>query len=238
MAGTRDNSIINDTTVLYYQFLKSGLPFSAYEVEKVEIYDNYTDAYNATGAIQTVLPADIIEPSTGKYRYVMNASATTGTFFDRIFLIPESGQSTWNPSNSAHINAIYIRTDDASGFLPGPHERVRVFLNIFDITDNPLRGNSVQLRMNAKFAWYGNDFIKQETETLYVNSEGQVLGSDGQVGMNLIETDTLTADTNIRTGDNIQIYYEINITGKKWEKFFVPAGLGTANWKHLPKLED
>lgn len=89
--NTRFNAIINQPTTLQFQLLKNGVPFSAYSVSKVEIYDNITDATNSTNAIEVIPSGSITESTSGLYTYTAAAISTVGTYFDKIFLVPENG---------------------------------------------------------------------------------------------------------------------------------------------------
>ncbi len=98
--------------------------------------------------------------------------------------------------------------------------------------DNPQEGDRVVVRMNVKRAWYGKDFIESEEEIFRANDQGQVLGQDGQVGMLLIETETLTNDT-FPSGEDV-VYYTFNILDKYYFKKTIPKGTLQVNFKDLP----
>lgn len=235
--GTRDNATTDQLIDLYFQFLKNGTAFDAYEVQQVKIYDTQADAEADTNAIQTISAGSITKVDTGKYHYVVNELSSAGTYFDRIFLIPEANDSVWD--NSQAINPFYVRMEQYGGAAPGSHEKVRIYLNLFDILDNPQENDCVKVRMNVSYALYGNDFIEQEEEEFTADSEGQVV-------MDLIETTTLTEDTFTETGDERYVYYTANIIGKYFIKFRVPRGTVQANFfgkdedgnDYIPKVPD
>ncbi len=116
-------------------------------------------------------------------------------------------------------------------------ETAIIKLNVTDISNTPQKGNTVRVKMNVKYAWYNNEFIKQEEEAYSINSSGEVIRKDGSVGMKLIETDTLTTSTFPETGSG-EVWYEIDIVGKHFLKFQVPQGTIESDLKDLPTVED
>jgi hypothetical protein len=232
--GTRSDGYTDTPTDLYFQFLKrinyNLENYSAHEVKKVEIFSTMEDAEAGTSVIQTIQPANITEVSTGKYYYVADALSSVGTYFDKILLTPDEG---W--SDRSFINPFYIRLQDYTGSTPGSHERCRVYLNLFDIVDNPQEGDRVVVRMNVQQAWYGKDFIESEEEVFYANAAGQILGQDDEIGMLLLETDTLTSDTFPNT--DTEVYYIVNVLDKYFYKKTIPRGTLQSNFKDLPDVE-
>lgn len=245
--GSRNDGYTDTPTDLYFNFYLNGSLYDPYDFNQVKIYNTKEDAQNDTNAIETITSANITKISTGRYYYVASALASIGTYFDRVFIYPTVSYGLWTNDNA--ITPFYIREEIYGGAAPSSHERVRVYLNLFDIIDNPQEGDCVKIKMNKTSALYGNDFIEQEIETFKANSDGQVCRKDENgnytlPGMDLIETDTLTDDT-YPNGDD-QIYYQIDIIGKYFINFQVPKGLLQVNffakdesgdWK-LPRVEE
>jgi len=234
--GTRNAGIVNTPTDLTFQHMKlndSGvfINYSANSVSKVEIYPTEADADAGTNIIETITSGNITEISTGLYSYTIAALSSTGKYFDKIYLIPDAGVS-----EKTFTNPFHIVINKYNGYAPGIKEKCRVYLNLSDIIDNPLEGDKVSVSMNVKEAWYGNEFVKGEEETFRADSEGNILGLDGQIGMLLIETDTLTADT-FPDGDDT-VYYNFNIADRLYEKRTVTQGLLQAQYKDLPLVEE
>ena len=91
MSSERYTGIVDQATTLQFQFNKYNTPFDVFNFKRVEIYDNEADAQagNAVNAIETI--TSITKIGIGLYQYVVASVATAGTYFDRIFLIPETG---------------------------------------------------------------------------------------------------------------------------------------------------
>ena len=88
---TRFNAVTDEDTVLQFQFLKNGIEFSAFSIDRVEIYDNSVDAQAQTNPIEIINSPQIVESTSGLYTYTATAVSTTGVYFDTIFLVPENG---------------------------------------------------------------------------------------------------------------------------------------------------
>jgi hypothetical protein len=233
MNGTRNDCMIDQDCDLYFTFLKNGLPYTVYNFQKVELFSTREDAIAGTNIIHTITSGDITEVTTGKYRYTAPITQTglfeIGTFFDRVYIYPESNSPLWNDPVYKNINTFNIRATDLIT-PPANHEKTNVYLNMFDVIDLPQKGDVITVRMNVPYAWYGNDLIQQEEETFRIDSSGTVT-------MPLIETETLTEDTfGTETGETRQVYYEIKISGKLFAKVSVPKGVGSINFKDLPQI--
>jgi hypothetical protein len=225
----RNTAEINVATTLQFQFLLNSDEYSAYQVLRVEIYPTYEDAIAETNIIETIDgTGDIDEVSTGLYSYTASALSSPATYYDKIFLIPTDGDGIWDTDDSlvsGRIKQFYVRQDQPGGSPPSDKDRVRVFLNIFDIVNTAQKGDTVKVKMNVRHAWYGQDIIKQEVLTFKADAEGIVY-------MDLIETDTLTEDS------DTQVYYEFNVAGKANFEKRVPAGPLEADFKDLPGPND
>jgi len=237
--GTRQNSIEGDSTHLYFNFFKNGLRYNAYRVVKVEIYDRIEKADEGLNPIETIEENDITQvvTETGRYSYTASPIASAGTYFDKIFILPEDNGSL---TELTYISPFYIRKESYGGSAPGDKETAIVYLNVFDVLNNPVNRDYVEVQMNVDGAWYGSDFIKGKKEKFKVNAQGNVVrkvGRDYVEGMILLETDTLTEYTFPTTGDERKVYYKINICGQVNEKFEIQKGTLQANYNELPKIE-
>jgi len=231
--GTRTNSYTDVPTDLYFEFSQDNQLTDAYEVQKVEIYPSATDAANGTNLIETISSGSISNPSTGTYSYTAAILSTVGVYYDKVYAKP-----TVDLAVRTFTGNFFVRERTYGGSFPGSHHRVLIYLNVFDILDEAQKGDKVYVQMNTKQAWYGNDLIKGEREIFTINASGQVVQSNGDAGMYLIETDTLTADTFPDTGDDNTVYYKLNVAGKFQENFEVPKSYVQANYKELPKVTE
>lgn len=240
-SGLRQGYLDIDTN-LYVNTIKGGLSYDVHRITKVEIYETYEDAVNNTNILQTISEANItkISTETGRYSYTANGLSTAGTYFDKPYIIfTDSIYADATP----FIFPFYNIKESASP-EPSDKESAIVYLNVFDITNKPLFRDNVEVIMNVDGAWYGDDFIKRTTMKFKINSDGNVVRPvtvDGVKtyveGMEIIETDTLTADTFSDSDDDRIVYYEINIGGILKESFTIPKGTVSANYKDLPKIE-
>ena len=223
--GTRNDSIQNQDIDLYYNFLQNGALFDAYSFDKVEIYPTYADAQAETNIIETIQgTGNITNISTGRYSYTASGIATIGTYYDKVYITP-----TATANQFTDINPFYVRQEVYGGATPGTHEKVRIYINVFDILDNAEEDVKAVVRMNVPFAYYGTDIIKQSLERYESDSTGQIV-------MDLVETDTLTEDTYGDTGDDRIVHYSIEIGKKYTLNFTVPRGTVSANLLELPVI--
>ena len=232
--GTRDDSITTQNIDLYYNFTKNGALFNASDFQKVEIYDTLADAQAGTNIIETI--TDITNPSTGHYLYTATATGSAGTFFDRVYIIPQAGEAVWDPTGEEHISPFYVREETFGGAAPGSNEKIRIYLNIFDSISVAQKGDKVKVKMNVKHAWYGNNLIKQEIEQFIADVNGQVV-------MDLIENQTLTSDTfPVDTGTDRTIktvvFYEITVGSKLTFRKYVDKGSVSVNFADLRDVDD
>lgn len=94
--------------------------------------------------------------------------------------------------------------------------------NAIDVSGNFSCNYPAYVRMNEKYAWYGSELIAKQTERFFSNSNGSFI-------MNLLETDTLTQDT------NKEIYYTFTYPSVGYvKKFTIPASTLSANLIDLP----
>jgi len=212
MSGTRNNAIENESIVLQYQFLKEGNPFDVETFLKVEIYASLEDAENEVNAIETI--TSITRLDVGLYEYTVSPISTFGTYFDKVFITPELGEPTFT-----QINSFYVRKGIYGGIAPEGVEKAIIVLSVSDITGSSTKTISVKVKMNQPYAWYNNNYIKQEQQIFDSNGEGIV-------EMDLIETDTL----------GTEIHYIVEIDGMLKEKVKVPKGTISANYKDLPRV--
>jgi len=218
MSGTRDDAIINQSTILYAWFRKNGMLYDAASVLKVEIYDDYAKAQNSTDILQTIQPQYISRIGTGIYKYKAAELSSVGTYHDKVYVKPEVDST----SNFIQILPFYVRKEVYGMTAPGAIEKTRVMLNIFDVVGNAQSGDKVYVIMNQPVAIYGNNIIEREREEFCVDN-------DGMVTMYLTETDTLTEDT------GSTVYYSAEAAdGRYCKDFTIPKGTIDANLMSLP----
>jgi hypothetical protein len=93
---------------------------------------------------------------------------------------------------------------------------------MFDIKNQANCKAPIYVEMNEKYAFYGTDMIKKEREIFKTDKDG-VLATD------LIETETMTADT------GKDIYYTLTIPDIKYTRnFTIPKGTISSNFLDLP----
>jgi hypothetical protein len=228
MAGTRQNSAVGWDTDLTFILSKDGTPFDALAVTKVEIYDSYEAAVSSdpTGLVETISATGAISrTAVGTYAYTASPIYIVGTYFDKVYITPDA-----NAPEVTFISSFFLRIENYTAEFPGEHEKCKIYLNVFDIMDGVTEGDRVVVRMNVKSAWYGDDLIYNKEEIFRIDAEGRVCNEDGSIGMDLIETDTLTADT----GESV--YYNFNIHDRLHISKSVTKGLLQANFKDLPTV--
>ena len=107
--GTRLTADILSPTTLEFQFLRNGIPFTAYTIDKVTIHSSYGGAQNDTDIIETIYSSDISLIDVGTYEYVAGIISTTGTYFDKVFITPVSGGNQFT-----YINSFLVSTYTSS----------------------------------------------------------------------------------------------------------------------------
>jgi hypothetical protein len=220
--GSRDGITIPDTVSLTFQTVKNGTNTEPYSFDKIEIYNTHADAVAETNIVETI--TSFSSNGSGLLSYTTSTISSSGTKFDKVFFTDVDGGDQYS-----FISPFYMIT--ASVTMPSSHETVRIYANLYDILDNVIADQKVRVKLNTYYARYGTEIIKQETETYTSDSNGQVI-------MDLIETETMTEDTYTETGDDRQIYYILTIGSKYTLKFRVPRGTGTANILDRTKLPE
>lgn len=237
--GSRSNTNNTLATDLVFNFTSNGSDFAPFSVNKVEIYNSYSDAQNNLNIVETILPASItIDDSNSQVgvnstiKYTSSINASAGQKYDKIYIVPIDGMNAIEI-----INQYYNQENDDNLPLPSDKELVRVTLNIFDILNNAQKNSKVVWRLNVKSAWYGNDLIKQEKETF-------IADDNGNVTMDLVETDTILKDTfdlvdnnNPTNEEQKQLFYRVEIAdGRATYNVRVPKGTGSIAFKNLPNI--
>lgn len=237
--GTRIDANTASPTDLTFNFTLNGADFAPYSVTKVEIYNDYNDAQNNVNIIETIDEANItIDDSKSRpginstIKYTAAILSTSASYFDKIYIVPRDGEST-----ITFINTFFVKEENWGGVTPTTHEKVRIYVNLYDIVDNPKECSKITCTLNLGSAWYGNDFIKQEKEIFTADENGQVI-------MELVETDTMLKDTFDLidplhpTDDELRkIYYNVVIGNVKLLKIRVPKGTVQTSLKELPIIE-
>jgi len=108
MSSERRSGTVGLTTTLQYQFTKWKVPYDPYSITKVEIYPSENDAINNTNRIQTILSTAITKIGIGLFEYEVSAIATAGVYFDKIYLVPDSGEAEWVDIEDFAINPATI----------------------------------------------------------------------------------------------------------------------------------
>lgn len=221
----RFNALEGSSIVLEAQVLKNNVGlFEPYSVIKVEIYDTYDKAVAAEGTesaihlITTLTPNPSID---GKFSYTVPGTSPVGSYFDKLFFKPTTGSA-----KQSGIMNYYVRKTSPGATLPGDKETANILLNLFDITGSPDCNVPAYVEMNERYAFYGDDLIQKERERYFPDK-------NGIINMDLLETDTLTADT------GTDIYYTFTIPSIKYKYHFtVPKGTISANLIRLPEYTD
>lgn len=236
--GTRYNGNTIDPTDLTFNFLLNGKDYAPYSADKVEIYGSYDDAENNNNILETIPTGDIVIDDSNSIpsvnstcKYTADVLPVSATYFDKIYITPRDGMTP-----ISFINSFFIQEYNWGGSTPSDHQRIRVYLNIFDIMDNPQKNAEVVWRLNVKDAWYGKDFIKQEKEIFKADDNGLVT-------MDIVETDTLLKDTFDLTDPNNptpeelkKLFYRVEIDGRAKYDVRVPKGIVSAQFKDLPEV--
>lgn len=227
MAGTRADGIIDQPTLLQFWFYKNGVLYDVDDFQKVEIYPTLADAQAGTNIIETIDAVDINHIDTGKYSYTAASIGTSGTYYDRVYIIPESGGSLWTPSElSKDINPFYLRKESYGSGTPGTVETCRVTLNIFDYVANVTQHTKMYLDINKDNLWYNDTHMITKDKLPPIKPD-----STGKIEIDLVETDTLSAENG-----GIDVYYTITI-GTYEKRFTIPSGTLDATIKGLPEYQ-
>jgi hypothetical protein len=118
--GTRYTAKTNETTTLNFLLVHNGTLVDAHEVRQVTIHATYQDALNDTNIIQVITSANITRVATGHYAYTAAILSTAGSYFDKVFLTPVSGQPEISFINDFSVN---------NPAQPGADQRQGFFFN-------------------------------------------------------------------------------------------------------------
>ncbi|MCK4260032.1 MAG: hypothetical protein KAX49_13720 [Halanaerobiales bacterium] len=223
--GSRYGVEVDISVPLQFQFLKNNIKFTPYQVTKVEVYSTLDDAKANTNIVETIIsisgPAVTLE--TGLYAYTASSFTVQGTKYDKVYVIPVQGDVA-----QSYILPFYITADIGSAGQPSTHITKMIYLNLFDVIDNPAEDTKVYVKLNKQYAWYDKDIITEEIETFKADATGKIV-------MELIETDTLTEDPSVPDGE--EIYYEFNVDNRYFSNRKVPRSIVTeADFKDLPEV--
>jgi hypothetical protein len=207
--GNRSNTVIGQSSLLSFQFLKNNLGYKAHSVIKVNVHDTYSEAQNDTDIKQTIAGNKVSHVTTGLYNYKVKEQLAANTYFDKIFIKPESDTTTL----LTFINPFYVRKESYGGTAPGDVEKAKIYVNLFDAVGNAKAGSKAYVEMNEDYAYYGKTLIQNEREMFCVSKSGVI-------EMYLTETETMSLDT------GKDIYYTVTIEGTDFcKKFQIAKGL-------------
>lgn len=160
MSSERTTGIINLSTTLQFRFTKHGTPYDAYEIKRVEIYNSYDKAVtgNAGDILQTIPGTSVTKIDTGKYEYIVDPLSTSGSYFDKIILTPDEGETDFTD-----INVFFISDDSV---CTSGESRIGYAFDNPDFTSNDGWGaiiTSDELRYVYAF---GNELIAPNAQTI------------------------------------------------------------------------
>lgn len=137
--ATRYNAIKDEINTLSFQFKKNNVPFNAYQLTEVKIYNTHEDALADVNPIQTIPGASVANPSTGLYQYAVNAISSPGTYYDVVYIIPETGLGV-----AKYINSFYIQ--EYSSELPVVEGKCTIYGFIRNSDGSPVKGATVTIK--------------------------------------------------------------------------------------------
>lgn len=101
-------------------------------------------------------------------------------------------------------------------------DTTKVLFNAIDVTGNTSCNYPAYVRMNEPHAWYGSQLVAKQRERFFSDENGSFI-------MNLLDTDTLSADS------SKVIYYTFSYPAVGYKKkFTIPVSTITANLLDLP----
>jgi len=219
--GDRFDIVEGAIPTLQAQVYQNGVAFDVYQVARVEIYNDRTEAdkdYGVGVPLETIATGNISQVATGRYEYALTqVLSTANLYYDKVYIIPKSGDS-----EQSFVLPFYVRKTSVGSSPPGDMETCEIKFNLFELDKEAKEGDLVEVRMNEDSAYYDNNLVDGMVQSFYADS-------DGIVTMNLIETTTLTQDT------GKQIYYNVRALSCNWERnILVPKSTFSADLFDLP----
>jgi hypothetical protein len=155
--NSRNYATINNQILLEYLFFSNGLPANIYAWNKIEIFDDNPQVNQNANIIQTIFPADISNPSTGKYQAIMSAVTIAKTYYDKITY------TDWNNETVVEYNSIVVSLALDSGKV---RQKSGFSYSKPDLTYNNGWGNIItpdEIRFKYLF---GNPLVAQNGEAM------------------------------------------------------------------------
>ncbi len=150
----RYSGLINQEITLDFTYYKLGTPFTVYEITKVEIYDDYNQAVLGTSPLQTITDIDNID--IGKYQYLVSPLTTSGTYFDKIYIIENDGDPTVNYIGRFYVNSTITSTVGNPIQIdypdPNPFQSINGVISYKSYNDEILLYSNFDVNTNAKYA--------------------------------------------------------------------------------------
>jgi len=215
-----DLTVQDTPLVLSAQFFKNKIALNPDSVVRVEIYDDIDEAkkdYGVGVPLETITSITPHGSITGRFGYQLaNAITLAKLYYDKVYLIPEAGGD-----ETAFILPFYVRKVSV-GITPKEKETCKVRFDIVNMLGENYAEKESLVYINREWAWYGNAQVRRDKDFVLD------LDGDGVAEVDLIETDTMTADT----GEDV--YYILKI-GRYEKKFKIPKGTLEAEFIDLPE---
>lgn len=147
MSVERENAVINNQITLRnnFRFAQTSDLFDPYAISKVEILDS-----DGSTVLQTIIDANIIKDSTGKYHVVATAIATAKTIYDKWYFTPASGATEITRTNTcivwetaAAAGEVTLETTDAA-LLAAVKQAIAARLNGGAVQSYSIGGRNLQ----------------------------------------------------------------------------------------------
>lgn len=140
--ATRYTANTDESTTLTFQLYKNGVKADAYAINRVIIYRTNADAVADINPYITIENTDISRPDVGLYEYTAPIITSSGTYYDKMYLIP----------TSTGVAKGYINSFTVADYTGAPATVVpicNVYGNLIDGTGSPVRNAKITFTVDT-----------------------------------------------------------------------------------------
>ena len=102
--ATRYTANTTETTNLNFQFYKNGARADAFAIIRVIVYKTNADAVADINPHSTIESTSITRTDVGLYNYTVPIITSTGTYYDKMFIVPVDGSPSYSFINSFTVS--------------------------------------------------------------------------------------------------------------------------------------
>jgi hypothetical protein len=103
--ATRYTANTTETTNLNFQFYKNGAKADAFAIIRVIVYKTNADAIADTNPHNTIESTSITRTDVGLYNYTVPIITSTGTYYDKMYIVPVDGSPSYSFINSFTVSS-------------------------------------------------------------------------------------------------------------------------------------